>query len=128
MESVYRALVAAQYTGTQSAADVAAAAQQITQLTGNTWSVLSDDGQTLVLRETNPSSGAHADWPVQAGQVVVIDPSVGIVDRLSATDFTARYLRASAVADATLTRGVNSPAFITAMAGKLGVTIPPAKG
>lgn len=123
MEYVYRSLVAAQYTGGQSAADVAAACAQITQLTGNAWTVLSDDGQTLVLRETN-AQGGHADWPVQAGQVVVIDPSVGIVDRLPADKFQARYLRANYVSDATLTRGLNTPAWITALAGKLGIGVP----
>lgn len=121
LEYVYRALVAAQYTGSQDAADVAAAAAQITQLTGNVWTVQSDDGQTLVLRETNPVSGAYADWPILAGQVVVIDPSVGIVDRLAAPAFLARYRRANSVADETLVRGINTPAWITALKAKLGL-------
>jgi hypothetical protein len=121
LEQVYRGLVAAQYTGGQSAADVAAAAAQITQLTGNQWAVLSDDGSILTLRETNPGNGAVADWPIMAGQVVVIDPSIGIVDRLSGAAFTARYRRANAVADEVLTRGINSPAFITALKQKLGL-------
>jgi hypothetical protein len=121
LEYVYRALVAAQYTGAQGAADVAAAVGQITQMTGNTWSVQSDDGSVLVLRETSPVSGAWADWPILAGQVVVIDPSIGIVDRLAPSAFLARYRRADAVADATLTRGINTPAWITALKGKLGL-------
>lgn len=120
MEYVYRALVAAQYTGQQSSADVAAAAAQITQYTGNTWTVQSDDGSVLVLRETG-ATGAWADWPVQAGQVVVIDPSFGIVDRLSLSAFLARYRRANVVADETLTRGINTPAWITALKAKLGL-------
>ncbi len=121
LEYVYRALVAAQYTGQQSAADVAAAAAQITQFTGNTWTVQSDDGNVLVLRETNPTSGAYADWPVLAGQVVVIDPSVGIVDRLGVQAFLDRYRRANTVADETLVRGLNTPAWITALKTKLGI-------
>lgn len=121
LEYVYRALVAAQYTGSQDAADVAAAAAQITQLTGNQWTVQSDDGSVLVLRETNPVSGAYADWPILAGQVVVIDPSIGIVDRLGVSAFLARYRRANTVADETLVRGLNTPAWITALKAKLGI-------
>jgi hypothetical protein len=120
VEYVFRALVAAQYTGTQASADVLAAVQQISQMTGNTWSVQSDDGAVLLLRETGPS-GAYADWPVLAGQVVVIDPGVGIIDRLPAAQFTARYQRFNQVADAVLTRGLNLPTWITALAGKLGI-------
>jgi hypothetical protein len=121
MENVYRALVAAQYTGGQSAADVAAAAAQITQLTGNQWSVLSDDGSTLVLREVNPANGAQAHWPVLAGQVVVIDPGVGIVDRLTPAAFFARYRRGNAIAEEVLLHGLNTPAWITALKQKLGL-------
>lgn len=124
MEYVYRALVAAQYTGGQSVADVEAAAKQITQLTGNEWKVLSDDGATLVLRETSPL-GAQADWPVKAGEVVVIDPAVGIVDRLPADKFQARYLRANAVADSTLVRALNTPLWLNALATKLGIVPAP---
>lgn len=121
MEYVSRALVAVQYTGSATTADVQAAAGQISQLTGNTWTVQSDDGQTLVLRESNPS-GLWADWAVTAGQVVVIDPSRGIIDRISPAEFSARYLRAVNVSDTTLIRGLNSPAWLTALAGKLGIT------
>lgn len=121
LEYVYRSLVAAQYTGAQGAADVAAAAAQITQLTGNVWTVQSDDGQVLVLRETNPTSGAHADWPVLAGQVVVIDPAVGIVDRLAVTPFLARYRRQVTVAEEVLVAGLNNTAWITALKSKLGI-------
>lgn len=121
LEYVYRSLVAAQYTGNQGAADVAAAAAQITQLTGNQWTVQSDDGQTLVLRETNPTSGAFADWPVLAGQVVVIDPNVGIVDRLGVQAFLARYRRQVNVTEEVLVAGLNNAAWITALRGKLGL-------
>lgn len=121
LEYVYRALVAAQYTGTQGTADVEAAVNQITQLTGNQWAVQSDDGAVLVLRETSPISGAFADWPILAGQVVVIDPNIGIVDRLAAPAFLARYRRANTVADETLTRGINTPAWIAALKTKLGL-------
>lgn len=121
MENVSRALVAAQYTGTQSTADVQAACDQITQLTGNVWSVASDNGVTLVLRETNPNNGMFADWPVQAGDVVVIDPSVGIVDRLPLALFLVRYHRENTVADRVLVRGLNTPAWITALKTKLGI-------
>ncbi len=121
LEYVYRALVAAQYTGSQSTADVEAAVGQITQLTGNIWTVQSDDGNVLVLRETSPISGAFADWAVLAGQVVVIDPSIGIVDRLGVSAFLSRYRRANTVADEVLTRGLNTPAWITALKTKLGI-------
>lgn len=121
MEHVYRALVAARYTGGQSTADVAAAAARITQLTGNQWTVQSDDGQTLVLRETNPTNGAYADWPVLAGQVVVIDPAVGIVDRLPVQAFLDRYRRGVAMTEEILVAGLNDAAWITALRGKLGL-------
>jgi hypothetical protein len=122
VEQVYRALVAARYTGGQSAADVAAACAQITQLTGNQWTVQSDDGETLVLRETSPS-GHFADWPVLAGQVVVIDPAAGIVDRLPVDKFLLRYRRASVVAEDVLVAGLNSPAWLTALRNKLGLPL-----
>lgn len=121
LEYVYRALVAAQYTGSQDAAQVAAAAAQITQYTGNVWTVQSDDGQVLILRETNPTSGTHADWPVLAGQVVVVDPAVGIVDRLAVQAFLARYRRQVNVAEDVLVAGLNNAAWITALRGKLGL-------
>ncbi len=121
LEYVYRALVAAQYTGAQSAADVAAAAAQITQYTGNTWTVQSDDGQVLVLRETNPTNGAFADWPVLAGQVVVVDPAIGIVDRIAVQAFLARYRRGITVTEEILVAGLNNAAWITALKGKLGI-------
>lgn len=121
MEQVYRALVAARYTGGQSAADVTAACAQITQLTGNQWSVQSDNGQTLVLRETNPVNGHFADWPVLAGQVVVIDPAAGIVDRLPVSEFLLRYRRASVVTEDILVAGLNSPAWLAALKVKLGL-------
>ena len=121
LEFVYRSLVAAQYLGSQSTAEVQSAVNQITQLTGNSWSVVSDDGETLVLRETSAGGNLFADWTVRNGQVVVIDPNVGIVERLSPAAFTARYRRGNAVADEILTRGINSPAFITALKQKLGL-------
>ena len=121
LEYVYRALVGAQYTGSQDTAAVAAAAAQITQLTGNVWTVQSDNGQTLILRETNPTSGAYADWPVLAGQVVIIDPAVGIVDRIAVSAFQARYRRAVTVTEETLTAGLNSTPWITALKNKLGI-------
>lgn len=121
LEYVYRALVGAQYTGTQSTADVLAAVQQISQLTGNEWTVQSDDGQVLILRERVPGTNLYADWPVLAGQVVVIDPSVGIVDRLPVSKWAARYQRENDILDKALMRGINSAAFITALKAKLGL-------
>jgi hypothetical protein len=121
LEYVYRALVGAQYTGTQATADILAACAQISQLTGNQWSVQSDNGQTLVLRETNPVNGAYADWPVLAGQVVVIDPSVGIVDRLPVDKWQARYQRENDILDKALVRGLNSAQWIAALKTKLGI-------
>ena len=121
LEYVYRALVGAQYTGTQSTADVLAAVQQISQLTGNEWTVQSDDGQVLILRERVPGTSLYADWPVLAGQVVVIDPSVGIVDRLPVSKWSARYQRENDILDKALMRGINSAAFITALKAKLGL-------
>lgn len=92
MEFVTRTLIASRYTGNGSAADVHAACMRLTQLTGNSWTVVSDDGSTLVLRETG-GNGLYADWPILAGQVVVVDPNAGIIDRLRPAEFASRYRR-----------------------------------
>lgn len=90
MQEVVKALVAAAYDGTaESAADVLAAVQRITTYSGNEWAIKSDDGTVLILEESNPWQSA--EWPVLAGQTVVVDPGFGILDRISAEQFEARY-------------------------------------
>lgn len=90
MQRSTRTVLAAQYTGTaESAADVLAMCRTITQYSGNEWSIESDDGTTLVLLETGPSLTAR--WPVLAGQYVIAAPDTGIIGRISAAAYAARY-------------------------------------
>lgn len=121
LEYVYKALVGAQYTGQASTAAVLEAVQQISQLTGNNWTVQSDDGQVLVLREQAPGSPLYGDWPILAGQVVVIDPTFGIIDRCSVTQFNARYQREVNIIAKVLTAGLNNTQWIAALKTKLGI-------
>lgn len=95
MERVTRAFYAARFTDSTSADDVAAMCSKLTNMTGNTWTVQSVSSTVLVLRETSPDGSSYADWPVLAGQVVVVDTTAGIVDRLRPADFLARYRRES---------------------------------
>ncbi len=91
MEQVSRRLLAQQYTGT-NAAEVLAMCQTITQYTGNVWSIDSDDGQTLRMRETsgvNPT--LWYDWPIMKNQVVIVAPDTGIIARMTQTAYEARY-------------------------------------
>lgn len=89
MERVSRVLASAQYNGTNGA-EMLQLVQQITQYSGNTWSVQADDGATLVLRETG-TTGLTADWPCPLAQYVVVDLSLGIIATLAADLYAARY-------------------------------------
>ncbi len=90
MQRVTRVMLAAQYAGdAASAEDVLGMCQQITQYSGNLWSILSDDGATLVLREYNDT--IDAQWPVRAGQWVLVAPDVGILNRMTDAAYKARY-------------------------------------
>jgi hypothetical protein len=91
------------------------ACAELTKLTGNTWTVVSDDGATLVLRET-AADGRRADWPITAGQVVVVDPSVGIIDRVAGPVFLTRYLRQADLVTAVGTALASNAQFVAAVA------------
>lgn len=124
MENVYALQLAAQWTG-QDPADVQAAVTQLGQVTGNTWAVLSNDGQTLVLRETG-RTGLVADWPMTNGQVIVIEPGSGRVSIISVPDFRARFVREVDIGTAVLTSSLTNAVWLSALAAKLGVTLPAA--
>ena len=119
MERVTRALWAARFTDATSADDIVTMCRKLTNLTGNSWEVASVDAATLALRETG-LSGATADWPIQVGQVVVVDATAGIVDRLRPADFTARYRRESDIQADTRAALLADAAFIAAVAAAVG--------
>lgn len=89
MNRVSRVVNSAQYTGA-NAAEILEMCEQITYYSGNVWTVGSDDGQTLVMRETAPT-GQFADWPVQLGEWVIVAPDVGIVDRITDQLYDVSY-------------------------------------
>ncbi len=101
MERVSRILLAEQYTGGNGAA-VLAMCQSITQYSGNVWSIEGDTGDLLTLRETSPvGAGSFGLWPIRRDQWVLAAPDVGIVARISASQYAARYRTIDAiVADA----------------------------
>jgi hypothetical protein len=115
MESVVRTLYAAQYAGGGASAEVLTAVGELTQLTGNTWSVERVTDAGLILRETGPS-GLTDLWAVANGDVVVVDPSVGIVDRLQPAAFFARYGRVTDLATTVAGALLASPEFVAAVA------------
>ena len=98
MEYVSRTLAAVQYTG-GNGAEVLTLCQGITQLSGNVWSTDSDDGATLVLKETG-ATGLTAAWPVLAGQWVLLDLSVAITGRFSDAEYRSRYRALDAIIQA----------------------------
>lgn len=90
MEYASRTVLAAQFTGAngQELLDIC---QAITQYTGNTWSVdPASTADVLMLRETSPA-GLSAEWPVLAGQWMVVAPDFGIVARTGEAQYRARY-------------------------------------
>lgn len=110
MEYVSRTLVAARFTG-QNADELLSMVQMLTQYTGNTWSIGSNDGQTLVLLETPPPHrlSPAAPWPVQLDQYLVVAPDFGIVARMPAARFPDRYRALSAIfAEAAATPAVRA--------------------
>jgi hypothetical protein len=116
VENVVRTLYAAQYGGGGASAEVLGAVGELTQLTGNTWTVDRVDGDgRLILRETGVS-GLTDLWAVDPGAVVVIDPSVGIVDRLQPAAFFARYGRVSDLAASIGATLAGNAQFIAAVA------------
>jgi hypothetical protein len=124
MEVVFAKRLAAQWNG-QDSNDVQAALVQLGQVTGNTWSVVSNDGQVLVLRETAPGGMLWADRTMAKGQVIVVDTTTAQIVILSAPDFMARYVRTQDVTTTVLTAGLNNPAWLAALATKLGLPAPP---
>lgn len=90
VQRVSRILLAEQYTGTNGA-DLLAMCQTTMQYTGNTWAIQSDDGQKLVLRESSPIMTSVGLWPITKDQWVLVAPDTGIVARISASQYAARY-------------------------------------
>jgi hypothetical protein len=99
MEYASRTVLAAQFVGTNSQ-ELLDIVQAITQYTGNVWSIHADStAERLVLREMS-ATGAVADWPVLAGQWMVVAPDFGIVARLSDAAYRARYRALDAIINA----------------------------
>lgn len=90
-----RTIMAVQYTGANGA-EVLTMCQAVTQYTSNVWSIESDDGQRLVLRETSPA-GLVALWPVELNLWVVVAPDFGIIARLEDAKYKARYRALAAI-------------------------------
>jgi hypothetical protein len=109
MERVTRVLLAERYTGGNGAA-VLEMCQMITQFSGNVWSIQSDDGAMLVLRETNARRAA--DWPVLLGQWCVVAPDTGIVARVPDDLYQASYKSLADLIEAAVKR----PALLNAIA------------
>lgn len=105
MDRVSRVVTATQYTGSNGA-DVLAMCQAITQYSGNVWSIDSDDGQMLQLREVAPM-GPPALWPVTAGQWVIVAPDTGIIARMPANVYAARYQGLADIVSAAVAANVN---------------------
>ncbi len=100
MEQVSRRLLSQQYLGNNAAA-VLEMCQLITQYSGNLWSIDSDDGQTLRLREENPLfPQLTTDWPVMKNQYVIVAPDTGIIARMSPAAYSARYVPIAAIVQA----------------------------
>ncbi len=89
MERASRVILSEKYDGTNGQAILAMVAA-ITQYSGNVWTIASDDGAVLRLKETSPG-GLVGDWPIMQGQVVVVAPDTGIIARMSPTAYAARY-------------------------------------
>ncbi len=110
MQRVSRVLLAERYTGTNGA-DVLAMCQQITQYSGNVWTVDSDDGTTLMLRENSPL-GLVGRWPILKDQWCIVAPDTGIVARISDAVYQVRYKTLSSIA----TDAIGNPDVINAIA------------
>lgn len=93
-------MVAVQYTGSNSA-EILAAAQAVTQYSGNAWAVQSELGGVLTLVET-PAVGAVGVWPIASGQWVIIAMDFGIIARLSSAAYQARYRLINDIVNAAL--------------------------
>lgn len=117
VDFVSRVLLAAQYTG-ENGSEVLDAVKQVTQYTANEWSVLSDDTETLVLREAQ-ATGLYADWPVQRNQWVIVAPDFGIVARISPESFAMRYRSINSIIDGGIKKAKEDDAFIAAVAQKV---------
>lgn len=100
VERASRIILACQYTGVNSA-EVLAMCQSVTQYSGNVWSVEGEAAGVLTLRESSPIMASVGHWPINVGQVVLVAPDTGIVGRISAAQYAARYKAIdSIVADA----------------------------
>ncbi len=136
MQRVSRILLAEQYTGANGAA-VLTMCQSITQFSGNEWAIHSDTGEELVLRESSPVMSSVGFWPIKVGTWVLCAPDTGIVARISAAQYAARYrtiddIVSAAVADNVAVIAASAPvqnAIIAevgkAMYGGFGVTTMP---
>ncbi len=114
VDAVSRVLLATQYTGGNGAA-VLAMCQNITQYSGNIWTIDSDDGATLRLRESNPETGAQAMWPVMIGQYCVVAPDTGIIARMAPGAYSARYKTIDSIVQAAVADQVDEIAASAAV-------------
>lgn len=121
MESLFSKLVGAQWTG-ESSADVLTALAEVNRVTGNTWTVDANDGNTLVLRETAPN-GLSATWTMRRNQVIIIDAARSSITIMDAAEFGNRFVRFDDMATAVLTFGINSAQFVAALRTKLGLSV-----
>jgi hypothetical protein len=110
MQRVSRVLLAEQYTGSNGA-DVLAMCQMITQYSGNAWTIDSDNGTTLVLRESSPL-GLVGRWPILKDQWCLVAPDTGIVARMPDAVYQVRYKTLSSIA----TDAIGNPDVINAIA------------
>lgn len=125
MDKASRVILSVLYDGTNSA-EVLTMCQNITQYSGNTWSIGGESG-LLLLVETNPG-GLRADWPILPGQVVVVAPDTGIIARMTPAAYSARYRSIEAIIAGAVTSSVQ-PLVVAevakAMFGGFGVAALP---
>lgn len=114
MKKVRRRLVAETYTGSNSA-DMLAMVQEITQYSGNSWSIKSETPEALVLLEDNPDKPIDGEWVIKPGTFVLVAPDTGIVNMLPAEKAIARYTDD----DLTFMEAVGNPAVISALSAAL---------
>ncbi len=88
MENVVKTTVACQWTG-ENSAEVLQTVQSVTPVSGNIWSIVSEDEWTLTLRETNGFN--YGNWLLYLNQWIVVTPSFGVEARLSDTEYRAQY-------------------------------------
>lgn len=116
MWAISRQLYATQWDGT-NAAEVVAMCNTITQYSGNVWSIESDNGQVLWLREQG--AGLPGFWMIRKDQVVVVAPDFGILDRMPLAAFQGRYRIVSETFEAALAASPTVADVRAAIAGSM---------